>query len=147
MSGRRDSSRGDMGESIRQALGKHVKILHKVPMKLEKGGGDRTDNRVLVFTPHRLFVMTAKVGFHASWKEEVTHLPHFSNPFIVGPTQEMQLGESRVARKKSQRKQILTKQTIDGTQNCHCFVYTITSWIAMTASSTLSLKDRIPFLG
>ena len=72
-----------MGESIRQALGKHVKILHKVPMKLEKGGGDRTDNRVLVFTPHRLFVMTAKVGFHASWKEEETHLPHFSNPFIV----------------------------------------------------------------
>merc|ERR1719410_2806020 len=50
-----------MGESIRQALGKHVKILHKVPMKLEKGGGDRTDNRVLVFTPHRLFVMTTKV--------------------------------------------------------------------------------------
>ena len=84
MSGRRDSNRGDMGESIRQALGKHVKILHKVPMKLEKGGGDRTDNRVLVFTPHRLFVMTAKVGFHASWKEEVTHLPHFPNPFIVG---------------------------------------------------------------
>ena len=73
MSGRRDSSRGDMGESIRQALGKHVKILHKVPMKLEKGGGDRTDNRVLVFTPHRLFVMTAKVSFNSSLevKEEV----------------------------------------------------------------------------
>ena len=146
MSGRRDSSRGDMGESIRQALGKHVKILHKVPMKLEKGGGDRTDNRVLVFTPHRLFVMTAKVGFHASWKEEATHLPHFPTHSLSGPTQEMQPGESRVARKKSQRKQILTKQTIDGTQNCRCFVYTITSWIAMTASSTLSLKDRIPFL-
>ena len=136
-----------MGESIRQALGKHVKILHKVPMKLEKGGGDRTDNRVLVFTPHRLFVMTAKVGFHASWKEEATHLPHFPTHSLSGPTQEMQLGESRVARKKSQRKQILTKQTIDGTQNCRCFVYTITSWIVMTASSTLSLKDRIPFLG
>jgi len=60
MTGRRDSGRVDMGEGIRQALGKHVKILHKVAMKLEKGG-DRTDNRVLVFTPHRLFVMTAKV--------------------------------------------------------------------------------------
>ena len=91
MSGRRDSSRGDMGDSIRQALGKHVKILHKVPMKLEKGGGDRTDNRVLVFTPHRLFVMTAKVGFNASLEkeeEEVTHLSRrsstFFHPFIVG---------------------------------------------------------------
>ena len=93
-----------MGESIRQALGKHVKILHKVPMKLEKGGGDRTDNRVLVFTPHRLFVMTAKVGFHASWKEEATHLPHFPTHSLSGPTQEMQPGESRVARKKKPEK-------------------------------------------
>ena len=119
MSGRRDSSRGDMGESIRQALGKHVKILHKVPMKLEKGGGDRTDNRVLVFTPHRLFVMTAKVGFHASWKEEATHLPHFPTHSLSGPTQEMQLGESRVARKKkfrenkfSQNKQLMAHRTV-----------------------------------
>ena len=29
-------------------------------MKLEKGG-EKTDNRVLVFTPHRMFIMTAKV--------------------------------------------------------------------------------------
>ena len=107
-----------MGESIRQALGKHVKILHKVPMKLEKGGGDRTDNRVLVFTPHRLFVMTAKVGFHASWKEEATHLPHFPTHSLSGPTQEMQLGESRVARKKarenkfSQNKQLMAHRTV-----------------------------------
>ena len=116
MSGRRDSSRGDMGESIRQALGKHVKILHKVPMKLEKGGGDRTDNRVLVFTPHRLFVMTAKVGFHASWKEEATHLPHFPTHSLSGPTQEMQPGESRVARKKKFRenkfKQLMAHRTV-----------------------------------
>jgi hypothetical protein len=47
-------------EGIRQALGRHVKVLHRAPVKLEKGG-DRTDNRVLVFTPHRLFVMTTKV--------------------------------------------------------------------------------------
>ena len=104
MSGRRDSSRGDMGESIRQALGKHVKILHKVAMKLEKGGGDRTDNRVLVFTPHRLFVMTAKVGFNASLKEDegVTHLlrrsssPHFFNPFIVGAHAGHSLSQEKV---------------------------------------------------
>ena len=97
MSGRRDSSRGDMGDSIRQALGKHVKILHKVPMKLEKGGGDRTDNRVLVFTPHRLFVMTAKVGSNASLEkeeEEVTHLSRRSSTFFsthssLGPTQDI----------------------------------------------------------
>ena len=42
-----------------QVLGKHVKILLKTPVKLEKGG-DKTDNRILVFTPHRMFVMTAK---------------------------------------------------------------------------------------
>ena len=107
MSGRRDSSRGDMGDSIRQALGKHVKILHKVPMKLEKGGGDRTDNRVLVFTPHRLFVMTAKVGSNASLEkeeEEVTHLSRRSSTFFSlihrwGPRRTFtQPGESRVFR-------------------------------------------------
>ena len=108
MSGRRDSSRGDMGDSIRQALGKHVKILHKVPMKLEKGGGDRTDNRVLVFTPHRLFVMTAKVGFNASLEEEevVTHLSRRSSTFFQpihrwGPRRTFtQPRESRVFRNR-----------------------------------------------
>ena len=30
MSGRRESGRVDTSEGIRQALGKHVKILHKV---------------------------------------------------------------------------------------------------------------------
>ena len=106
MSGRRDSSRGDMGESIRQALGKHVKILHKVPMKLEKGGGDRTDNRVIVFTPHRLFVMTAKVGFSASLEEEVTHLSRRSSTFFQpihcwGPRRTFtRPGESRVLKNK-----------------------------------------------
>jgi len=57
---RRGSSNKDPTEGIRQVLGKHVKILLKTPVKLEKGG-DKTDNRILVFTPHRMFVMTAKV--------------------------------------------------------------------------------------
>ena len=118
MSGRRDSSRGDMGESIRQALGKHVKILHKVPMKLEKGGGDRTDNRVLVFTPHRLFVMTAKVGFHASWKEEATHLPHFSTHSLWGPRRKCSWEKVGWPEKKarenkfSQNKQLVAHRTV-----------------------------------
>lgn len=50
----------DPSEGIRQVLGKHTKILLKAAVKLEKGG-DKTDNRILVITPHRLYVMTAKV--------------------------------------------------------------------------------------
>ena len=57
---RRATVNKDPSEGIRQALGKHVKILLKASVKLEKGG-DKTDNRILVFTPHRMFVMTAKV--------------------------------------------------------------------------------------
>ncbi len=51
----------DIHESIRQLLGKNVKILLKAPVKLELKGGDKTENRILVFTAHRLFIMTAKV--------------------------------------------------------------------------------------
>lgn len=43
----------------RLLLGKNVKILLKCPVKLELKS-DKTDNRILVFTSHRLFVMTAK---------------------------------------------------------------------------------------
>ena len=57
---RRASTHKDPSEGIRQALGKHIKILLKASVKLEKGG-DKTDNRILVLTPHRMFVMTAKV--------------------------------------------------------------------------------------
>ncbi len=60
MSSRRSMTR-DIHESIRLLLGKNVKILLKAPVKLELKGGDKTENRILVFTPHRLFVMTAKV--------------------------------------------------------------------------------------
>jgi hypothetical protein len=57
---RRSVSGRDPAEGIRQALGKHVKILLKTAVKLEKSG-DKTENRILVLTPYRLFVMTAKV--------------------------------------------------------------------------------------
>ena len=57
---RRATVNKDPSEGIRQALGKHVKILLKTPVKLEKGG-DKTDNRILVFSPHRMFVMTNKI--------------------------------------------------------------------------------------
>lgn len=51
----------DPSEGIRQVLGKHTKILLKVPVKMERSGGDKTDNRVIVITPHRLYVMTNKI--------------------------------------------------------------------------------------
>ena len=57
MSSRRSMTR-DIHESIRLLLGKNTKILLKVPVKLEQKG---KDNRILVFTPHRLFIVTAKV--------------------------------------------------------------------------------------
>ena len=56
----RRSMTRDIHESIRLILGKHAKILLKVPVKLEKGG-DKTENRILVFTAHRLFVMVSRV--------------------------------------------------------------------------------------
>ena len=59
MSSRRSMTR-DIHESIRLLLGKNTKILLKVPVKLELKG-DKTENRILVFTPHRVFIVTAKV--------------------------------------------------------------------------------------
>ncbi len=59
MASRRSMTR-DIHESIRLLLGKNVKILLKSPVKLELKG-DKTENRILVFTAHRLFIMTAKV--------------------------------------------------------------------------------------
>ncbi|XP_049862710.1 F-actin-uncapping protein LRRC16A isoform X2 [Schistocerca gregaria] len=50
----------DLNESVKALLGKHVKILHKNVVKLETKG-DKTENRVLVFSPCRLFLLTAKV--------------------------------------------------------------------------------------
>ncbi|KAL0270608.1 UNVERIFIED_CONTAM: hypothetical protein PYX00_007960 [Menopon gallinae] len=50
----------DLNESVKALLGKQIKILLKNVVKLETKG-DRTENRVLVFSPCRLFLLTAKV--------------------------------------------------------------------------------------
>uniref|UniRef100_A0A1B6IVX5 CARMIL pleckstrin homology domain-containing protein n=1 Tax=Homalodisca liturata TaxID=320908 RepID=A0A1B6IVX5_9HEMI len=50
----------DLNESVKALLGKRVKILLKNVVRLETKG-DKTENRVLVFSPCRLFLLTAKV--------------------------------------------------------------------------------------
>ncbi|XP_014216168.1 F-actin-uncapping protein LRRC16A isoform X2 [Copidosoma floridanum] len=50
----------DLNESVKTLLGKHVKILLKNVVKLETKQ-DKLENRVLVFSPCRLFLLTAKV--------------------------------------------------------------------------------------
>ncbi|XP_066998308.2 F-actin-uncapping protein LRRC16A isoform X2 [Anabrus simplex] len=50
----------DLNESVKSLLGKHVKILLKNVVRLETKG-DKTENRVLVFSPCRLFLLMAKV--------------------------------------------------------------------------------------
>lgn len=47
-------------ESVKALLGRHTKILVKYMIKLETKG-DKTENRVLVFTPVRVYLLTAKV--------------------------------------------------------------------------------------
>ncbi|XP_034249800.1 F-actin-uncapping protein LRRC16A isoform X3 [Thrips palmi] len=62
----------DLNESVKALLGKHVKILLKNVVRLETKG-DKTENRVLVFSPCRLFLLTAKVptriDFHFHYLE------------------------------------------------------------------------------
>ncbi|KAK8386970.1 hypothetical protein O3P69_017970 [Scylla paramamosain] len=50
----------DVEDSIRQCLGRKVKLTLKVLVKVETRG-DKTENRVLAFASCRLFVLTAKV--------------------------------------------------------------------------------------
>ncbi|XP_029177751.1 F-actin-uncapping protein LRRC16A isoform X3 [Nylanderia fulva] len=50
----------DLNESVKALLGKHVKILLKNVVKLETKQ-DKLENRVLVFSPCRLFLLSAKV--------------------------------------------------------------------------------------
>ncbi|XP_068146879.1 F-actin-uncapping protein LRRC16A isoform X3 [Drosophila tropicalis] len=47
-------------ESVKSLLGRHTKILVKYMVKLETKG-DKTENRVLVFTPVRIYLLSAKV--------------------------------------------------------------------------------------
>ncbi|KAJ6641624.1 F-actin-uncapping protein LRRC16A [Pseudolycoriella hygida] len=55
-----DGKSGDSKESVRALLGRHTKILVKYMIKLETKG-DKTENRVLVFTPVRIYLLIAKV--------------------------------------------------------------------------------------
>ncbi|KRJ98302.1 uncharacterized protein Dyak_GE23706, isoform B [Drosophila yakuba] len=50
----------DLNESVKSILGRHTKILVKYMVKLETKG-DKTENRVLVFTPVRVYLLSAKV--------------------------------------------------------------------------------------
>ncbi|XP_017768426.1 PREDICTED: F-actin-uncapping protein LRRC16A isoform X2 [Nicrophorus vespilloides] len=50
----------DLNESVKTLLGKQVKILFKNVVRLETKG-DKTENRVLVFSPCRILLLTAKV--------------------------------------------------------------------------------------
>ncbi|CAG9816136.1 unnamed protein product [Phaedon cochleariae] len=50
----------DLNESIKSSVGNKVKILFKNVVRLETKG-DKTENRVLVFSPCRILLLTAKV--------------------------------------------------------------------------------------
>ncbi|XP_065226463.1 F-actin-uncapping protein LRRC16A isoform X2 [Planococcus citri] len=50
----------DLNESVKLLLGKHVKILLKNVVKFETKA-EKTENRVLVFSPCRFFLLTAKI--------------------------------------------------------------------------------------
>ncbi|XP_059224696.1 F-actin-uncapping protein LRRC16A isoform X6 [Stomoxys calcitrans] len=50
----------DLNESVKSILGRHTKILVKYMVKLETKN-DKTENRVLVFTPVRIYLLIAKV--------------------------------------------------------------------------------------
>ncbi|KAL5287829.1 crml-1 family protein [Megaselia abdita] len=50
----------DLNESVKSLLGRHTKVLVKYMIKLETKG-DKTENRVLVFTPVRIYVLIARV--------------------------------------------------------------------------------------
>jgi len=75
MSPKSGSLTKDPSEGIRQLLGKHTKILLRAPVRMEKHG-DKTDSRIIVVTPHRLYIMTNKVP------TKIDHQFHFLE--IVG---------------------------------------------------------------
>lgn len=50
----------ELNDSVKNVLGRQTKILVKYMIKLETKG-DKTENRVLVFTPVRVYLLTAKV--------------------------------------------------------------------------------------
>ncbi|XP_026678418.1 F-actin-uncapping protein LRRC16A-like [Diaphorina citri] len=62
----------DLNESVKSLLARRVKILLKNVVKLE-AKGFKTENKVLVFSPCRLFVLTSrvptKIEFHFHYLE------------------------------------------------------------------------------
>ena len=62
----------------------HLYILPGYFTSVMFQGGDKTDNRVLVLTPHRMFVMTAKVP------SKIDQHYHYLD-IQVTPTLELQL--------------------------------------------------------
>ena len=62
----------------------HLLILPGNSTSVMLQGGDKTDNRVLVLTPHRMFVMTAKVP------SKIDQHYHYLD-IQVTPTLELQL--------------------------------------------------------
>lgn len=52
-------------DSVKAVLGRHTKILVKYMIKLETKS-DKTENRVLVFTPVRVYLLSAKVPTRVS---------------------------------------------------------------------------------
>ncbi|KAL1376379.1 hypothetical protein pipiens_016925, partial [Culex pipiens pipiens] len=50
----------DLNESVKTVLGRNVKILVKYMVKLETKS-DKFENRMLVLTPVRVYLFTAKV--------------------------------------------------------------------------------------
>ncbi|XP_046651489.1 F-actin-uncapping protein LRRC16A-like isoform X2 [Daphnia pulicaria] len=57
---KKDTLTHDIHESVRNVLGKHVKITERRAVRMETKG-DKMENRILVFTPCRLFVFTPKI--------------------------------------------------------------------------------------
>ncbi|XP_059352193.1 F-actin-uncapping protein LRRC16A-like isoform X2 [Daphnia carinata] len=57
---KKDTLTQDIHESVRNVLGKHVKIMERRAVRMETKG-DKMENRILVFTPCRLFVFTPKI--------------------------------------------------------------------------------------
>ncbi|XP_075169303.1 capping protein regulator and myosin 1 linker 1 leucine rich repeat protein isoform X3 [Haematobia irritans] len=55
-----DTTKTKDRESVKSILGRHTKILVKYMVKLETKN-DKTENRVLVFTPVRIYLLIAKV--------------------------------------------------------------------------------------
>ncbi|XP_035702195.1 F-actin-uncapping protein LRRC16A isoform X3 [Folsomia candida] len=60
----------EISEGIKALLGKHVRILMKCAVKMESKG-DKTENRILVFCPCRLFCLKVppRIDFHFHYLE------------------------------------------------------------------------------